>query len=101
MFSIKPGARIRGIAPETVLGLLIVYSVFNDHNLDFVLTEGTGGKHARGSLHYVGLAADGRRSNVPPHLVNTIKDEVSTALGEEFDFVLEPDHFHLEFQPKT
>lgn len=91
------------------VGLLVLYSVFQKHGLDLMLTEGTGGKHAVGSLHLVGLADDYRSFTVPAELVDTIRKEVYVALGNdaakgiksEFDFVLEDTHFHLEFQPKT
>lgn len=64
------------------------------------MTEGTGGKHGVGSLHYVGLAADLRTSNVPAPFVGVIAVDLRMALGAEYDVVVEETHLHLEFQPK-
>lgn len=107
MFSIKPGASIRGIRSEILLGLMVVHSVFEEHGIDMTLTEGEGGTHGNGSLHYVGLAVDIRNFNISPNQIDIMKKKIFKGLGNdethvsEFDFVLESDHFHLEYQPKT
>lgn len=109
MLSIKPGASVRGLRAETLLGLMVAYSVFDKFGIDMTLTEGEGSTHGYGSLHYVGLAVDIREFNVPDHLLPAVREAIHKALGNddakgivsEYDFVLESDHFHLEFQPKT
>jgi len=105
MIQIKQGASIRGLTPQMTIALFIATAIFESHSLDCVLTEGTGSKHGRGSLHYVGLAIDLRIKHSPESLWGLIKTEIESALGAEFDVVLETsikgsEHIHIEFQPK-
>lgn len=106
MFYIKPGAKIKGIQPEILIGLHIVEEVINSLGYDTTLTEATGGKHMPDSLHYKGLAVDIRSKDIS---LSTTKANVikyaKSSLGDEFDFILEDEgapneHFHLEFDPK-
>jgi len=54
----------------------------------------------RNSLHYKGLAIDLRtrdlKSGVAEKLIRLLKEK----LGRSYDIVLEPDHIHLEYDPK-
>lgn len=93
------GARIFGIQPELLLGLLIAYGIYKKFNLELVVTCVTDAKHNGASLHYVGFAAD---LGMPPaDKVNLIVEELKNSLGTEFDVVKETDHIHIEFQPKV
>ena len=96
---IKPGVRVLGIRPETVLGLMLAQHVFAQHGAEFVITSVTEGEHTRASIHYAGGAADLRR---PGDLAKatTLVTALREALGEDFDVILEGDHIHMEFQPK-
>ena len=51
-----------------------------------------------GSLHYAGCAVDLR---FPPDNAAGLKAALAEALGGDYDVVLEADHIHVEFQPKT
>lgn len=93
---IKPGVRIYGLKPETVIGLLIVESVCRDREEIFRLTSGMEGLHGRASLHLAGYAFDMGLVNDSAGLVAELK----TCLGKDFDVVLEATHIHVEFQPK-
>ena len=62
--TLKPGVRIAGIRPETVLGILAADQVYRDHDTDMVVTSVCEGKHSKGSLHYAGCAFDCRISNL-------------------------------------
>ena len=97
---IKPGVDISGIRQELVLGLQIAQPIFAKHDVDMVITSCMDGKHGRASLHFVGQAADLRSRNLKPSDWEIVADQLKTALGPQFDVVLEKDHFHLEFQPK-
>ena len=99
---IKPGVSIAGLRPEIVSGLAELREVCRDFKAPFVITSGTDGKHGTGSLHYVGLAVDLRRTDDPLRfgLAEQMLAAFKQALGAEFDAVLEKDHFHIEFQPK-
>jgi len=99
--SIKPGVRVFGLRPETILALNIIEGAFKDAGYDCVLTCGMDGKHSKGSLHYAGCAVDLRISNVPPEKREALKLEMANRLGADFDVILEGDHFHVEYQPKN
>ena len=100
MIQIKPKARVRGLQPEMILAIMVANDVYAQYDIICVITEGTGAKHRRGSLHYVGLAIDLRTRNIPPNLREPVAQQIRVALGEEYDVVLESDHIHIEFQPK-
>lgn len=99
--TLKPGCRVAGLRPEMLLGLIIAEQVFTGHGASLVVTEATGGKHKLGSLHFVGLAADLRTRGVPVLTVQEIAADLRSILGPQYDVVVEADHVHLEFQPKT
>ena len=97
---IKPGVRIIGIKSEANLGVQIVASVFAKHGIDCVITSVVDGKHSRASIHYSGGAVDFRIRDIPPTLLSSITLEIKEALGGDFDFILEGNHYHMEWQPK-
>lgn len=102
---IKAGAKINGIKPEIVLGLFVVRPLFDKYGVELIMTEGTGGKHSSGSLHYAGLAVDLRSKHVIGSAKQQLLLDCRTALGNEFDMILEDiggsnEHYHLEYQPK-
>ena len=101
MLIIKSGVRILGLTSETSLGIRVVESVFDKYGLDCVITSVTEGNHSRGSLHYLGSACDFRIRHIPGKLIQKILATIKKALGSDFDFILEKDHFHMEYQPKT
>ena len=93
---------MRGICPEMVFGHTIVSSVFTAHGLDVVVTSGTDGVHGRVSRHYSGAALDYRTRHITASgLKQRIAGEAKAALGQDFDVVLESDHLHVEYDPKT
>lgn len=92
------GCRIGGIRPEGLAAVMVAALVYTKHNLDLVWTAGLDSKHMAGSLHYVGLAID---IGMPPaNLQVVMAQELKDALGDDFDLVVEGDHWHIEFQPK-
>lgn len=95
--NIKSGVRISGVQPEIVLALLIADGVYQDHGEVLTVTSLLDGKHMRASLHYVGSAGDLR---LPVQGVDPIVLALRSALGENYDVVLESDHIHIEYQPK-
>jgi hypothetical protein len=101
--ALKGGVDLRGITPETVLGVLVAAQVYHDHGVPLVLTSVRDGKHMEGSMHYIGAAVDCR---LPSRYTGETRDDVrirnelAEALGPQFDVLLEADHIHLEFDPK-
>ena len=86
-----------------VLGLVIADQVYIEvGGQELIITEGTGSKHGRGSLHYVGLAADLRTRfwKNSPETLQAVADALRERLGDEFDVVVEATHIHIEYQPK-
>jgi len=103
MLAIKEGAKILGIRPEILLAYIIVGDVYHEAKVeaDCTLTECTGEKHGKASLHYVGLAIDVRIwSFQTPEELEHIRYTIQKRLGSQYDVVLESTHFHIEFQPK-
>ena len=98
---IKPGVRILGIRPEILLALMIAESLFNKENVELVITAAIDGKHSRGSLHYAGAAVDLRIRHLPLGGAEKIYGDLISALGSDYDVVLEKSHIHVEFQPKV
>ena len=105
MMQLKPGVRVAGIAPELTLALVVAKSIYAQHSVDLVVTSLVDGKHSRASLHYIGHAADLRTNNLPGGsqgpTAQAIGDQLRRAIGEDYDVVVESDHIHVEFQPKT
>ena len=100
MMRLKPGVRIHGIRPEMLVALQVAAGVFAERGLACIVTSATEGRHGRNSLHYVGCAVDLRSRHVPPEDVDPIAARLRFALGADFDVVVEPTHFHIEFQPE-
>lgn len=101
MLSLKDDVRIIGIRPELTLGIMIVHSVFQGLGILCVITSCTEGRHSRGSLHYAGAACDFRTRHLSVETRDKLYKLIKTNLGIDFDFVLEKDHFHMEYQPKV
>jgi len=98
--SIKKGVRIRAMQPSCVLGIILAGGVYEAYGMpEMVVTSICEGHHKRGSAHYTGNAFDLRIWGVgaPEELVRNLK----SVLEEEFDVVLEKDHIHIEYDPKS
>lgn len=97
----KKGVSFRGVQPEMAIGLHALEGFFKKHGIDDLwVTSCVDGKHSQGSLHYVGYAVDIRIWEIPKDKPRWFVDELNKEMGKEFDCVLEPDHIHVEFQPK-
>lgn len=102
MLKLKPGTRILGIKPETVLAIAVAQSVFDSKGYDCTITSGVDGRHSRGSRHYSGYAFDLRTRHLPDtDAKQRIHLLLKQALGADFDVILEPTHIHVEYDPKT
>lgn len=99
--SLKPGVRIIGVAPEMALALTIIASQYAKFGADCIITSCADSKHSQGSLHYSGRAMDFRTRNVSSGKRQALRDAISEALGDDYDAVLESNHIHVEYQPKT
>lgn len=97
---IKPGVDVRGMQPQMVLAFAIAQQVYAAYAAECVITSCSDGKHGPKSLHYKGMALDLRTNNLRSDLVHPVYIKLKTALGAQFDVVLEADHLHVEFDPK-
>lgn len=105
MISIKPGAKLSGMAPELSFVLMVLKDIFAELDAELIITEITGGKHSANSLHYQGLAADLRSKHLNSERKIAILMKAGQILGEHCDMILEfegqlNEHFHIEYQPK-
>lgn len=100
MIEIKEEVKVNGLRTEILLAIVLADRVYSNYGISCVLTEVTGGKHGRASLHYVGLAVDLRTRDMSSGMAEEIVQELKKALGFQYDVVLEKDHIHIEFQPK-
>ena len=75
-----------------------VEKVFQEYGEEAVITSTNGGVHSPSSLHYVNDAFDVRKAFVKnKDIVICLK----ARLGNEYDIVLESNHIHIEFDPKS
>lgn len=101
---IKRGVDVKGIQPEILLGIEVCHFVFMKRGVPLTLTACSDGKHKNGSLHYQGKAVDIRLPSRYSHedeIDLTVLVECREALGEQYDIILESDHIHLEYDPKS
>lgn len=96
---IKPGVSIAGVQPELVVAMIVINSVYDKWNIEYVLTSVTDSEHKKHSLHYVGFAQDSRTRDFYQNDLQDVAADLRFSLGDEFDVILESDHFHIEFQP--
>jgi hypothetical protein len=98
-----------GLRPELAGVLSLIDEVYQAViGEGVVFTSGTErtSNHKRGSIHYSGGAIDIRTrreksfDQLPADVKARLRDDLVSRLTREFDVVLEPDHIHLEFQPK-
>ena len=99
---LKPGVKIMGVKPELAFVMPIIDDIVMCYDLleGLVITSVTDGKHGKGSRHYIGHAIDIRTRNMTRPTPKECVKELKTALGSDFDVVLEKDHIHLEYDPK-
>lgn len=96
---IKNGVDLRGLSPQMAIAYTIATKCYGQY--DCVITSASDGKHGPNSLHYKGCALDLRTRHLNGQQLQAIYAELKESLGDQFDVVLEADHIHLEYQPKT
>jgi hypothetical protein len=97
---LSSAVRVHGLKPELLLALTIADGVYQRQGVELEITSIVDGKHSRGSLHYVGMAADLRTRTLPAGTAPLVARQLRAALGDDYDVVLEDTHLHVEFQPK-
>jgi len=83
-------------------GLIVADQVYDSLGIrETVVTSGKDGVHSSTSLHYSGNAVDLRTRDRTRQEQEAIRDELRRRLNEHYDVVLESDHLHLEYQPRS
>lgn len=101
MIAIKVGVLFGNLTPQMVLGHTIVASIFAKMIMTCTITSGSDGQHMEGSLHAHGDALDYRTNELTDSQAQFLLTNCKSALGENFDVVLESDHLHVEYDPKA
>lgn len=111
---IKKGASLEGIKPEAKRAIEVIDEIYIANGANLTITSGTEGKvgdgvHKDTSLHYAGYAFDCRiwvfknpmHGQTDMKKVNAVAKQIREALGKDYDVLVETDHIHVEFDPKT
>ena len=99
---VKLGLPSRFCNPGLVWALAfpIIVAAYNDLDYECVVTAALDGTHSTRSRHYDGLALDLRTNHMKADHKVELAMNLTTALGPEFDVILETDHLHVEWDPK-
>jgi len=90
----------QSLSPQITLALMVLEGVFIKNGIEMVITSINDASHAKTSLHYSGNAVDIRSRTVPDKTKFLIECKIALGHSPDFDFILESDHYHLEYQPK-
>lgn len=106
MIRLKDSVNLNTIKPELIIGIMVLYSVMHEFNIEMVITSAADSKHSENSLHYQGYAVDIRSKHIPSR---SRKFEIlaiaKNLMDKQFDIILESEgedneHYHLEYDPK-
>lgn len=98
--ALKPGVSLDGLRPEIISALAIIVRAYEGVGKTCTVTAGTDGTHKVGSLHPRGLALDIRSRDLQATSALQLQRSITAALGKAYDFIVEADHFHVEYDPK-
>lgn len=101
MFGIKD--RVRFASPEMAMmhASLVMMEVCREFGVDCVVTCGIE-EHEHPSFHVYGGGLDYRTRDLEHQARKELfSASASKRLGDGFDVVLESDHLHVEYDPKT
>ena len=80
--------------------LNIIEHVFQRNNHEPVITSTYCDNHSPSSLHYQNKAIDLRSKGIMSHTQKAIMEELKMHLGDDYDVILEGNHYHIEYDPK-
>ena len=104
---IKATVDLRILAPQWAVAYPIIHYIFRSRGYACVLTSGNDSHEDKpNSKHHTGEALDFRTRHVPVVDKTLVHQAVQTALGPQWDVLLEnvgkdTEHLHVEFDPKT
>ena len=101
MIQLKRGIDLANLTPQMALAATVVASIYReDFKANLVVTSGRDGDHTH-LPHYLGYALDFRTRHLVPGDRACVQGRVQSALGDQYDVILEDDHLHVEFDPRT
>jgi len=72
-----------------------------EYGIEFVITEGVGGKHKQTSKHYLGKAIDIRSREFEGgsmgEVCRSFVERLQAELGNDYFVLQEKDHIHMQF----
>ena len=93
---LEAGVDISRLERNTRRGLNTVWTLFNAEQIYCIVSSTYEGDHIAGSLHYGNQAFDiYPPAKVPMKLLTQCRDR----LGQAWDIIDKPDHWHFEFDP--
>ena len=108
MIFLKDGVELVGGGGQTLYPTLLdalhdVDRLFEQHSSPCVITSAWDGKHSTKSLHYEGKAVDLRTWYLKDSelFAQALQDHLNRIYARTFDVVFEPDHIHLEYDPRS
>ena len=99
----KGGVSIFGLREEMFFAMRQIDDAAHWLDADYqaTCTSAVDGHHSRNSLHYDGRAIDIRTFDLPPDVSREQYARlIRQRLSSDYDVVVEPDHIHVEWQPK-
>lgn len=101
MLKLKKGSDLSNFSTQALFAAIVVDQVYEKYGKnDVTITEVSGGKHGKSSVHYYGFAIDVRtwvlNDTEKVHITNELKDR----LGEQFDIIMHDSHLHVEYDPR-
>lgn len=101
MIKIKDNTiNLQGVCAPLTMALTTFDAIVSKYGVHTIITSANDGKHGHGSLHFIGHAVDLRIWGIEKHLAEIKKEFLECYPNNQFDFVIEGNHIHLEFQPK-
>ena len=100
MIQLKDDVKLCGIRPEMVNFIDALHLYFRRMlKKPLVITSVTDGLHMLGSKHYKGLAIDLRIWHLSDQDIRCLRSWFVDNYDKLFDFVLEKNHIHIEYDP--
>ncbi len=95
---VKFGVDISRLNREIRRSMNPVASILEERSIQFVITSTYEGNHSPGSLHYSNDAYDIRLTPSEQLLTHEL---IKHKLSPSYDVVPEPNHLHIEYDPKS
>ena len=97
---VKKGASLYGLHPMMQIANVEAASIWDDFGQELVITAGGEIRSGGFSLHSNFRACDYRTRYFPNiNVTHQVADRLRSALGGDYDVVVESDHIHCEYDP--